>query len=76
MQQKEIYSIIQAQRNKIFLENPKVKKFWGIMEKKMNKMEKNELDTMDFNRKFLWKLLQLFKRVVDFVDDETKGSLN
>lgn len=46
------------------------------MEKKMNKMEKNELDTMDFNRKFLWKLLQLFKRVVDFVDDETKGSLN
>ncbi|KAI1730104.1 AAA domain-containing protein [Ditylenchus destructor] len=65
-------NLLPSQRDDLLNQNTKLKKFWSKVEKKFEKMEKTEFDTLDFNRRFLWKLLQRFKRVVDCIDDESQ----
>lgn len=43
------------------------------MEQKFKKLPIEEYEQIDFNRRFLWRLLQRLKRTVDFIDDESKG---
>ena len=43
------------------------------MEQKLKQLPENELEKIDFNQRLLWRLLQKLKRVVDFIDDESKG---
>lgn len=54
-------------------ENLKLKKIWKKIERKFEHMPSNEFEEFNLYRRVLWKLLQRFKTVVDFIDDETKG---
>jgi hypothetical protein len=57
-------------------QNPKLKKLWGKMEQKLKQLPEEEFKKLDFNRRFLWRLLQKLIQVVDFIDDESKGIFN
>lgn len=60
-------------------DNPKLKKLWNKMEKKLSSLPEEELKRVDFNRNLLWKLLQRLKEVADLIDasiesgEEAKG---
>lgn len=54
-------------------QHSKLKKFWNKAEKKFNQLQKDETDELDFNRRFLWNLLQKFKKTIDYIDDDANG---
>ncbi|KAL3124777.1 hypothetical protein niasHT_001614 [Heterodera trifolii] len=63
-------NLIKRQRDFLLEQNPKMKKIWTKMEQKFAKLPSDDFDALDFNRRFLWRLLQRLKRTVDFIDDE------
>lgn len=44
------------------------------MEQKLEKMSDEEKSAFDYNRRFLWRMLQRFKRIVDWLDDTNTGT--
>jgi len=65
-------NLLPSRREELLDGNLKVKKYWLKTEKKIQTLDSTEFERIDFNRRFLWRLLQHFKRVIDFIDDESK----
>uniref|UniRef100_A0A1I8BL07 Aquarius_N domain-containing protein n=1 Tax=Meloidogyne hapla TaxID=6305 RepID=A0A1I8BL07_MELHA len=67
-----LINLLPSQRNHLFEQNPKLKKYWTKMEQKLQQLPPEEFEKIDFSRRLLWRLLQKLKRTVDFIDDESK----
>uniref|UniRef100_A0A914HES8 Intron-binding protein aquarius n=1 Tax=Globodera rostochiensis TaxID=31243 RepID=A0A914HES8_GLORO len=65
-------NLIPKQRDFLLGQNSKMKKFWTKIEQKFGNLPAEELNKLDFSRRFLWRLLQRLKRTVDFIDDESQ----
>ncbi|KAH7719949.1 DEAD box protein helicases superfamily protein (Aquarius) [Aphelenchoides avenae] len=66
-------NLLPSQRSDILGSNPKLKKLWAKMEKKLGSLPEEELKKVDFNRNLLWKLLQRLKEVVDLIDQSIEA---
>lgn len=57
----------------MFNSYPKLRKYWKIIEKKSASMNEEQRRNFEFERTFVWKILQKFKEKLNEIDDENKG---
>uniref|UniRef100_A0A158R470 Intron-binding protein aquarius n=1 Tax=Syphacia muris TaxID=451379 RepID=A0A158R470_9BILA len=67
-----IYFNFQSQREDLFTQYPKLRKYWKNIEKKLVKMSDEEKQMFEFERCFVWKILGKFKQKLNDIEDENK----
>uniref|UniRef100_A0A914V800 Intron-binding protein aquarius n=3 Tax=Plectus sambesii TaxID=2011161 RepID=A0A914V800_9BILA len=58
-------NLLPTQREDQFAQNTKLKKFWQVIQKHDAKLDKDQLQVAEFERRFLWRLLHKFFDVLD-----------
>uniref|UniRef100_A0A7E4VRV5 Intron-binding protein aquarius n=1 Tax=Panagrellus redivivus TaxID=6233 RepID=A0A7E4VRV5_PANRE len=59
-----------SQRNAILSKSTKLLKYWNKLEAKFAELPEAEAAILDFNRRFVWGLINRFFNVLNFIDDE------
>ncbi|VDD93074.1 unnamed protein product [Enterobius vermicularis] len=65
-------NLLPVQRDDMFNSYPKLRKYWKIIEKKSASMNEEQRRNFEFERTFVWKILQKFKEKLNEIDDENK----
>lgn len=60
--------VFQKKLDNLFKKNPKLRKYFNKIEKNASAMPQKEAERFDFYSKFLWRLMQHFKKVLDSID--------
>uniref|UniRef100_A0A915PS17 Intron-binding protein aquarius n=1 Tax=Setaria digitata TaxID=48799 RepID=A0A915PS17_9BILA len=64
-------NLLPTQREDLFQMNPKLRKIWNKIEAKVASKTIEERELLNFERTFMWNLLQIFKQTLTDVDDES-----
>uniref|UniRef100_A0A158PPL3 Intron-binding protein aquarius (inferred by orthology to a human protein) n=1 Tax=Anisakis simplex TaxID=6269 RepID=A0A158PPL3_ANISI len=66
-------NLLASQREDLFEANPRLRKYWNKMEMRIVEKSEQEREQFEFDRTFLWNLLNKFKTTLSsFEDDETE----
>ena len=67
------YFFYQGKREELFKVNPKYRKFYNFIKKSDSKLDPEQLQKVQFEREFLFRLMKKFIKVLNSIPEKGKG---